>query len=61
MRKKYNIKMTRIILTISFIILFGRLIYAAIGSYSHHKNQQQAQIEQPVTPVSSQDSSEKAP
>ncbi|MCC3705329.1 YfgG family protein [Rouxiella badensis] len=55
MRKKYNIKMTRIILTISFIILFGRLIYAAIGSYSHHKNQQQAQIEQPVTPVSSQD------
>jgi len=45
MSRKSNIKMTKIVLSISFIILFGRLLYSAIGAYSHHQNQKQTQIE----------------
>ncbi|KAB7895743.1 DUF2633 family protein [Rouxiella sp. S1S-2] len=61
MRKKNNIKMTKIVLTISFIILFGRLIYAAIGSYSHHKSQKQAQIEQSMSSATQENPSDKTP
>lgn len=61
MRNKNNVKMTKIVLTISFIILFGRLIYAAVGSYSHHKSQKQAQVEQSVVPATQESSSDKTP
>jgi len=45
MSRKTNIRMTKIVLSISFIILFGRLIYSAIGAYSHHQNQKQPQAQ----------------
>lgn len=48
MRKKNNIRMTKIVLAISFIILFGRLIYTAIGAYSHHQDQKNPQVEQSI-------------
>jgi len=51
MSRKINIKMTKIVLAISFIILFGRLVYSAIGAYSHHQNQKQSQTDaHTVTP-----------
>ncbi|KAB8305728.1 MULTISPECIES: YfgG family protein [Rahnella] len=43
MSRKSNIKMTKIVLSISFIILFGRLVYSAIGAYTHHQNQKQSE------------------
>ncbi|EIC83022.1 YfgG family protein [Serratia sp. M24T3] len=63
MRKKNNISMTKIVLAISFIILIGRLIYAGIGSYSHHQNQKQvpAQTEQSVAPTVAQNQPDKMP
>jgi len=50
MRKKNNIRMTKIVLAISFIILFGRLVYTAIGAYSHHQDKKNPQVEQSITP-----------
>ena len=34
-------RMTRIVLLISFILLFGRLIYAVPGAFHHHKQKHQ--------------------
>jgi len=51
MSRKTKIKMTKIVLTISFIILFGRLIYSAIGAWSHHQNQKQTQVEHSEKPA----------
>ncbi|KQN68659.1 MULTISPECIES: YfgG family protein [Rahnella] len=45
MSRKSNIKMTKIVLSVSFIILFGRLVYSAFGAYSHHQNQKQTQTD----------------
>ncbi|ADW74875.1 MULTISPECIES: YfgG family protein [Rahnella] len=45
MSRKTNIRMTKIVLAISFIILFGRLVYSAIGAYSHHQNQKQTRTD----------------
>lgn len=41
--------MTKIILLISFIILFGRLLYSSIEAVSHHKNKraQASELSQP--------------
>ncbi|WAT01402.1 YfgG family protein [Rouxiella chamberiensis] len=61
MRNKNNMKMTKIVLAISFIILIGRLIYAGIGSYSHHQNQKQVQTEQRIAPVSHKNQPDKTP
>ncbi|EKS7762621.1 DUF2633 family protein [Edwardsiella ictaluri] len=51
MKRRTNIRMTRIVLLISFIILFGRLLYASIGALNHHRSQQNSPVEQsqPVT------------
>ncbi|WP_114193269.1 YfgG family protein [Edaphovirga cremea] len=51
MRRKTNIQMTKIVLVISFIILFGRMIYAGVGAIFHHQDKQKNQIEQPVAPA----------
>ena len=40
-------RMTRIVLLISFILLFGRLIYAVPGAIEHHK-QKQADVTVPT-------------
>ncbi|MFI8416547.1 YfgG family protein [Serratia sp. NPDC078593] len=37
MRKRTTGKMTKIILFISFIILIGRLLYAAVVAVPHHQ------------------------
>ena len=37
-RRRTSVRMTRWILLISFIILFGRFIYASIGAWQHHQN-----------------------
>ncbi|ACY83793.1 DUF2633 family protein [Edwardsiella piscicida] len=52
MKRRTNIRMTRIVLLISFIILFGRLLYASIGALNHHRSQQNTSVEQsqPLTP-----------
>lgn len=52
-RNRFNNRMTRIILLISFLFLFGRFIYSSIGAWYHHQdkkeqNQQSQQISQPV-------------
>ncbi|URJ23835.1 DUF2633 family protein [Blochmannia endosymbiont of Camponotus sp.] len=36
-RKKKKIQVTKWILSISFTILFARLIYASINSWNYHK------------------------
>ncbi|MGC6387684.1 YfgG family protein [Ewingella sp. S1.OA.A_B6] len=51
MSRKTKIKMTKIVLTISFIILFGRLVYSALGAWSHHQNLKQTQVEQSTPPA----------
>ncbi|CNE05859.1 Protein of uncharacterised function (DUF2633) [Yersinia nurmii] len=49
MRNKKSTQLTKIILLVSFIILFGRLLYAAIAAIPHHQERNQSeQIEQPV-------------
>ncbi|MFU2318560.1 YfgG family protein [Rahnella sp. PCH160] len=50
MSRKSNIKMTKIVLSISFIILLGRLVYSAIGAYSHHQTQKQTETPAEVRP-----------
>ena len=52
-RNKFNNRMTRIILLISFLFLFGRFIYSSIGAWYHHQdkkeqNQQSQQSSQSV-------------
>ncbi|CNK44994.1 Protein of uncharacterised function (DUF2633) [Yersinia aldovae] len=43
MRKRPSTQLTKIILLVSFLILFGRLLYAAIASISHHQERQESQ------------------
>lgn len=52
-RHRFNNRMTRIILLISFLFLFGRFIYSSIGAWYHHQdkkeqNQPAQQTSQPV-------------
>ncbi|MCS3431948.1 YfgG family protein [Klebsiella sp. BIGb0407] len=52
-RNRFNSRMTRIILLISFIFLFGRFVYSSIGAWYHHQdkkeqNQQPQQSSQSV-------------
>lgn len=42
-KNKFNHHMTRIILLISFIFLFGRFVYSAIGAWYHHQEKVEAQ------------------
>ncbi|AJJ11731.1 hypothetical protein CH64_1427 [Yersinia rohdei] len=49
MRRRPSTQLTKIILLVSFLILFGRLLYAGIASVSHHQERRQAQqLEQTV-------------
>ena len=43
MRKRPTAQLTKIILLVIFLILFGRLLYAAIASISHHQERRQSQ------------------
>ncbi|MEL8392512.1 DUF2633 family protein [Escherichia coli] len=52
-RHRFNSRMTRIVLLISFIFFFGRFIYSSVGAWQHHQSKKEAQqstlsVESPV-------------
>ncbi|HEH1465756.1 TPA: DUF2633 family protein [Escherichia coli] len=52
-RHRFNSRMTRIVLLISFIFFFGRFIYSSVGAWQHHQSKNEAQqstlsVESPV-------------
>ena len=52
-RHRFNSRMTRIVLLISFIFFFGRFIYSSVGAWQHHQSKTEAQqstlsVESPV-------------
>ncbi|MGS5268805.1 YfgG family protein [Escherichia coli] len=52
-RHRFNSRMTRIVLLISFIFFFGRFIYSSVGAWQHHQSKKAAQqstlsVESPV-------------
>ncbi|MEP8628927.1 YfgG family protein [Enterobacter mori] len=42
-RHRFNTRMTRIILLISFLFFFGRFVYSSIGAWYHHQGKIQSQ------------------
>ncbi|WP_312074592.1 YfgG family protein [Atlantibacter sp.] len=42
-RHRFNGRMTRIILLISFLFLFGRFVYSAIGAWYHQQGKTESQ------------------
>ncbi|WP_071825777.1 DUF2633 family protein [Metakosakonia massiliensis] len=42
-RHRFNSRMTRIVLLISFLFFFGRLVYSSIGAWYHHQDKLQSQ------------------
>ncbi|HAG8895394.1 TPA: DUF2633 domain-containing protein [Escherichia coli] len=52
-RHRFNSRMTRIVLLISFIFFFGRFIYSSVGAWQRHQSKKEAQqstlsVESPV-------------
>ncbi|EOQ9286929.1 YfgG family protein [Escherichia coli] len=52
-RHRFNSRMTRIVLLISFVFFFGRFIYSSVGARQHHQSKKEAQqstlsVESPV-------------
>ncbi len=52
-RHRFNSRMTRIVLLISFIFFFGRFIYSSVGAWQYHQSKKEAQqstlsVESPV-------------
>ena len=48
-RHRFDSRMTRIVLLISFIFFFGRFIYSSIGAWNHHQEKSQSQqVSQPI-------------
>lgn len=52
-RHRFNSRMTRIVLLISFIFFFGRFIYSSVGAWQLHQSKKEAQqstlsVESPV-------------
>ncbi|MGM3173531.1 YfgG family protein [Dickeya lacustris] len=52
-RRRPGTRIARTVLMISFLILFGRFAYSAIGAFFHHQSQSSPRVEQPaiVAPV----------
>ena len=42
-RHRFNTRMTRIILLISFLFFFDRFVYSSIGAWYHHQDKTQSQ------------------
>jgi len=42
-RHRFNRRMTRIVLLISFIFFFGRFVYSSIGAWYHHQDKIESQ------------------
>ncbi|WP_350304833.1 YfgG family protein [Photorhabdus viridis] len=45
MKKKKRSQITKLVLLISFLILFGRFIYSSIAALDHHQQSKQTTIE----------------
>ncbi|ELA4615949.1 DUF2633 family protein [Salmonella enterica] len=41
-RHRFNTRMTRIVLLISFLFFFGRFVYSSIGAWQHHQDKKEA-------------------
>ncbi len=41
-RHRFNSRMTRIVLLISFIFFFGRFIYSSVGAWQHHQSKKRS-------------------
>ena len=51
-RHRFDSRMTRIVLLISFIFFFGRFVYSSIGAWYHHQEKNQLQtISQTIDPT----------
>ncbi|HGY3714526.1 YfgG family protein [Citrobacter sp. Res13-Sevr-PEB04-36] len=53
-RHRFNSRMIRIVLLISFLFFFGRFVYSAIGAWHHHqdkKESQQSSLSQQTSPA----------
>lgn len=42
-RHRFNTRMTRIVLLISFLFFFGRFVYSSIGAWQYHQDKKEAQ------------------
>ncbi|WP_132726010.1 YfgG family protein [Raoultella sp. BIGb0138] len=42
-RHRFNRRMTRIVLLISFLFFFGRFVYSSIGAWYHHQGKIESQ------------------
>ena len=42
-RHRFNRRMTRIVLLISFLFFFGRFVYSSIGAWYHHQDKKASQ------------------
>ncbi|MBJ8680439.1 YfgG family protein [Citrobacter freundii] len=42
-RHRFNSRMIRIVLLISFLFFFGRFVYSAIGAWHHHQDKKESQ------------------
>ncbi|MDM2821369.1 YfgG family protein [Citrobacter portucalensis] len=42
-RHRFNSRMIRIVLLISFLFFFGRFVYSAIGAWHHHQDKKEPQ------------------
>ncbi|HGF0770610.1 TPA: YfgG family protein [Kluyvera georgiana] len=57
-RHRFNSRMTRIVLLISFLFFFGRFVYSSIGAWLHHqdkKESQQSSLSQQTPPAQPDD------
>ncbi len=43
-RHRFNRRMTRIVLLISFLFFFGRFVYSSIGARYHHRDKSVAGV-----------------
>ena len=51
-RHRFDSRMTRIVLLISFFFFFGRFVYSSIGAWYHHQDKAQTQqISQTIDPT----------
>ncbi|MDN8599197.1 MULTISPECIES: YfgG family protein [Citrobacter] len=53
-RHRFNTRMTRIVLLISFLFFFGRFVYSSIGAWHHHQDKKESQQSTLTTETPSQ-------
>lgn len=51
-RHRFDSRMTRIVLLISFLFFFGRFVYSSVGAWYHHQEKSQLQpVSQTIAPT----------